>query len=113
MSKLRVPPFTNKPAWSDCAAIPSSVAKAMDTQFDVTVTAYLSSVQYGEGEAYMIGVIFGDDRKRFTDGSTICTSIIMKTEERRGYLVVHTMNSCYVICDWAASNGKENLGFVH
>ncbi|MNJ54653.1 hypothetical protein D3C77_501040 [compost metagenome] len=113
MSKPRAPLSTDKPVKSYPAAIPSGVAKAMDTQFDLAVSAYLSSVQYGEGEVYLTGVIFGDDRKRFADGTTIFTSIIMGSEEQQGYLIIHTLNSSYVICDWAGSEAKQNLCFIH
>lgn len=85
----------------------------MDTQFDVAVTAYLSSAQYGEGEVYLTGIIFGDERKRFADGSTICTSIVIGSQELQGYLVVHTLNSSYVICDWAGDEARKNLSFIH
>ncbi len=112
MSKPRAP-LTDKPVTSYPAAISSGVAKAMDTQFDLAVTAYLSSAQYMEGEVCLTGVIFGDDRKRFADGTTIFTSMIIRSQELQGYLVVHTLNSSYVICDWAGDDARENLSFIH
>lgn len=113
MSKPRAPLSTDKPVTSYPAAIPSRVAKAMGTQFDVAVTAYLSSAQYGEGDVYLTGIVFGDDRQRFADGTAIFTSIIIGSQELQGYLVVHTLNSSYVVCDWAGSEARKNVSYIH
>lgn len=85
---------------------PCGVLKAMGVQFEVAVTAYLASAQYGEGEAYLTGLIFGDERKRFDDGTAIFTSIILGSQEVQGYLIVHTLSSSYVVCEWAEDEAK-------
>lgn len=113
MSKLIAPLTSYKTQESNPASIPSGVLKAMQIQFELPVTAYLTSVQYGEGEVYLTGIIFGDERKRFANGTTIFTSVIMGTQEVEGYLVVHTLNSSYVICDWAGDEAKKNVNFIH
>lgn len=37
----------------------------------------------------------------------ICTSFIMGTREMQGYVVVQTLNSRYVVCDWAGDGGRR------
>lgn len=86
--------------------IPSAVLRAMGVQFEMAVTAYLASAQYGEGEAYLTGLIYGDERKRFDNGTAIFTSIILGSQEAQGYLIVHTLSSSYVVCEWAEDETK-------
>lgn len=101
------PSLSHRPHESNPAPMPSGVLEAMEIQFGLAVTAYLTSVQYGEGEVYLTGIIFGDERKRFVNGTKIFTSIILGTQEIQGYLVVHTLSSSYVVCEWAEDKAKE------
>jgi len=107
MSKPRDPLSTYMPQENYPASIPSEVVKAMQIQFDLNVTAYLTSVQYGEGEVYLKGIIFGDKRQRFVNGTAIFTSPIISVHELQGYLFAHTLNSSYVICDWAGAGAEK------
>lgn len=59
------------------SAIPTSVTKAMQAELGLEITGYLSSVEYGPGERFLRGVVFGDREKRFDDGEPIRTSVIM------------------------------------
>lgn len=88
------------------SAVPRSVAAARAIQFGFDVTAYLSFVEYGPGELSLIGLVFGDRGRRFDDGDRIRTSIIMRSEEIQGYLVVQTLSSLYVVCDWAGYSAR-------
>lgn len=101
----RVPLSSYKAAEVSPAAIPTSVARAM-AAVSTEVTAYLSSVEYAVGELSLKGVVFGDREKRFNDGDAICTSIIRGSLEVNGYLVVRTLNSSYVVCDWAGEGAR-------
>jgi len=113
MTKLRAPLSSHLAV--DCvpATMPSSVLKAMQTEFELVITAYLSSASYGEEELYLKGVVFGDREKRFDDGDSICTAIIMGIQEIQGYVVVQTLNSRYVVCDWAGDGGRGSSKATH
>ncbi|WPU59759.1 hypothetical protein [Pseudomonas asiatica] len=106
MGDLVDPSLNHKPQESNPVPTPCGVLKAMGVQFEVAVTAYLASAQYGEGEAYLTGLIFGDERKRFDDGTAIFTSIILGSQEVQGYLIVHTLSSSYVVCEWTEDEAK-------
>ena len=93
--------------------MPSSVLKAMQPEFELAITAYLSSASYGEGELYLKGVVFGDREKRFDDGDFICTSTIMGIQEMQGYVVVQTLNSRYAVCDWAGDGNRGSSKATH
>ncbi|WEK31558.1 MAG: hypothetical protein P0Y58_05000 [Candidatus Pseudomonas phytovorans] len=107
MARNRVPLSTRPVDEASGATMPSSVVKAMQVPFDLEVTAYLSSVQYGPGELYLQGVIFNDREQRFEDGASIRTSIIMAAQEIHGFFVVRTLSSLYVVCDWAGDAARE------
>ncbi|WP_230090905.1 hypothetical protein [Pseudomonas sp. BIGb0427] len=113
MRKLRAPLSSHRAIESVPATMPSSVLKAMQIEFELAITAYLSSASYGEGEIYLRGVVFGDREKRFDDGDPICTSFIMGTREMQGYVVVQTLNSRYVVCDWAGDGGRGSSKAAH
>ncbi len=100
MGKKRVTLSTCKVDQNHAVTWPSSVAKAKQTDFGVPVTAYISAAAYGAGDMYLEGVVFGDREGRFDDGDTIRTSIIMSSETIGGFLVVQTLSSLHVVCDF-------------
>lgn len=100
MSKKRVPLSTCNADPNLAATLPTSVVKAMQADFGVPVTAYISAAAYGPGDIYLEGVVFNDRGGRFDDGDTIRTSIIMDSGIVDGYLVVRTLSSTYVVSDW-------------
>ncbi|MNO43449.1 hypothetical protein D3C76_336710 [compost metagenome] len=102
----RAPLSTLKIVDESPAAVPSAVARAMKVDFDFEITAYLTSVEYVQGEQFIKGHVFGDREKRFDDGNRIRTSIITSFQEAQGYLVAYTLNSRYVICDWAGEGTR-------
>lgn len=106
MVKRRAPLSTSKIVHVSPSAIPSTVAKATQIEFDWEVTAYLSSVEYAPYELFLRGVVFGDRERRFDDGDPIRTSNIVTYEEFLGYVVARTLNSTYVVCDWAADGAR-------
>ncbi|AIB44635.1 hypothetical protein [Pseudomonas lurida] len=79
--------------------IPKIVAKAMQVDFDAQISGYLiCAIPDPQG---MIGVIYVDDRGRFANGSSIRTSRVVASSIIKGYVVVETLNSLYVICSWS------------
>ncbi|WP_422422197.1 hypothetical protein [Pseudomonas sp. GZD-222] len=113
MVKRSVPLATHKPVDTPPSAIPKSVSKAMQAELNLEITGYLSSVEYGPGERFLRGVVFGDREKRFDDGEPIRTSVIMTSQEIQGYLVVQTLNSLYVVCDWAGDGARGCSKALH
>lgn len=113
MVKRRAPLSTSKIVDVSPSAMPSTVAKAMQIDFDLEVTAYLSSVEYGPHELFLRGVVFGDRERRFDDGDPIRTSNIVTYEELQGYVVARTLNSTYVVCDWAAAGARGGSTAQH
>ncbi|MFJ4066175.1 hypothetical protein ACIPW4_12845 [Pseudomonas sp. NPDC089996] len=109
----RAPLSTSKVVDVSPSAMPSTVAKAMQIDFDLEVTAYLSSVEYGPHELFLRGVVFGDRERRFDDGDPIRTSNIVSYEELQGYVIACTLNSVYVICDWAADGARGGSKAQH
>lgn len=95
------------------SAMPSTVARAMQMEFELEITAYLSSVEYGPHELFLRGVVFGDRERRFDDGDPIRTSNVVTYEEILGYVVARTLNSTYVVCDWAAGGGRGGSKAQH
>lgn len=93
--------------------LPSGVVNAMQSSWDFEITAYLTNVQYGSKELYLQGIIYGDRDKRFEDGSTIQTSIIIDTQQSQDYLVVRTLSSLYIVCEWAGDSARENSRIKH
>jgi hypothetical protein len=106
MVRRRTPLSSSKIVDTPLAAMPSSVIKAMQIDFGWEVTAFLSSVEYGNGELFLQGIVFRDREKRFDDGNRIRTSFIMASEQIQGYLVVQTLSSRYVVCDWAGHDAR-------
>lgn len=113
MVKRRAPLATSKIVDVSPSAMPSTVAKAMQIEFDLEVTAYLSSVEYGPHELFLRGVVFGDRERRFNDGNSIRTSNIVAYGELQGYVIACTLNSTYVVCDWAAGGGRGGSKAQH
>ncbi len=113
MVRRRTPLSSSKIVDTPLAAMPSSVTKAMQIDFGWEITAFLSSVEYGSGELFLKGIVFCDREKRFDDGDPIRTSLIMASEEIHGYLVVQTLSSRYVVCDWASHDARENSSVKH
>ncbi|WP_236193692.1 hypothetical protein [Pseudomonas faucium] len=113
MIKRRAPLSTTKIADVSPSAMPSSIAKAMQVEFELEITAYLSSVEYGPHELFLRGVVFGDRERRFDDGDPIRTSNIVSYEELQGYVVARTLNSTYVVCDWAAEGARGGSKAQH
>ncbi|KTB88297.1 hypothetical protein AO069_06555 [Pseudomonas syringae pv. syringae PD2774] len=80
-------------------SIPSSVLDAMDKDFGEGITAFLCAVQL---DGFSVnGIIFGDRTGRFRDGATVRTSTVIGAEMVSGYVVLETLNSRYVICDFS------------
>ncbi len=91
--------------------IPAKVAAAMKIEFGFRVTGYLvCAVREGLG---MIGVVYGDEKGRFANGHSIRTSAVLDAEVIQGYVVVQTLNSLYVICDWATAQSGPRFTGVH
>lgn len=113
MVKRRAPLSTSKIVNVSPSALPITVAKAMQIGFDLEVTAFLSSVEYGAHDLFLRGIVFGDRERRFDDGDPIRTSNIVTYEEHQGYVVARTLNSTYVVCDWAAGGGRGGSKAQH
>ncbi|ANI32590.1 MULTISPECIES: hypothetical protein [Pseudomonas] len=113
MIKRRAPLSTSKTVNVSPSAMPRTVAKAMRVEFEREVTAYLSSVEYGPHELFLRGVVFGDRERRFDDGDSIRTSNIVTYEDFQGYVVARTLNSTYVVCDWAADGARGGTKAQH
>ncbi|MEC4025468.1 MULTISPECIES: hypothetical protein [Pseudomonas putida group] len=113
MVKRRAPLSTYKIVDVSPSAMPSTVAKAMQIRFELEITAYLSSVEYGPHELFLRGMVFGDRERRFEDGDPIRTSNIVTYEDLQGYVVARTLNSTYLICDWAADGGRGGSKAQH
>lgn len=113
MVRRRTPLSSSKIVDTPLAAMPSSVKKAMQIDFGWEITAYLSSVEYGTGELFLEGIVFHDREKRFDDGDPIRTSIIMGSDQIHGYLIVQTLSSRYVVCDWAGDGARGSSKAQH
>ena len=79
--------------------IPSAVADAMKVDFGIAVTAYLCCTAFTGYCA--IGLVFSDRFGRFDDGDGICTSNVLSMTMIKGYAVLETLNSWYVVITWA------------
>lgn len=85
----------------DCF-IPLSVLDAMDKNFGEGITAFLCAVLL---DGFSVnGIIFGDRTGRFRDGASIRTSTVIGAEMVSGYVVLETLNSRYVICDFSPAS---------
>lgn len=107
MSKKRALLSTCNADQNPAATLPTSVVKAMQADFGMPVTAFISAAAYGPGNIYLEGVVFGDRAGRFDDGDTIRTSIIMNSIVIKGFFVVQTLSSLYVVCDWLGGKFSE------
>lgn len=96
MVKSRVPLSSCPVEETPAITIPSSVAKAKQRSFGVEITGFLSSVRYGAGELSLKGIVFGDRERRFEDGSSIITSIVLDSQELHGFLVVQKIGRAHV-----------------
>lgn len=112
MAKARPPLSTVRVTETVPSAIPNTVASAMQLVTE-EITAYLSSVEYVAGELFLKGIVFGDRKRRFNDGDRVCTSTIVTYEEHQGYQVARTLNSTYVVCDWAAEGARGGSKSLH
>lgn len=88
----------------DQVSTPAMVLDAMATDFGVAINGYLICAA-AEGVT-LIGIVFGDNKRRFKNGHSIRTSAVMGQQVIHGYVIVDTLNSRYVVCDWA----QEGLG---
>lgn len=113
MIKKRAPLSTHHASDDPPVVMPRTVLKATEINFGFPITAYLSAAAFGAGEFYIEGVVFTDSCRRFDDGARIRTSIIMSSQTVEGYLVVQTLSSTYVICDWAGVDATDQTGFKH
>ncbi|MEW4948625.1 hypothetical protein [Pseudomonas asiatica] len=107
MTKKRAPLSTCPVDPKVAVTLPTSVVKAMRTEFGVPITAFISAAAYGAGNMYLEGVVFADRGGRFDDGDTIRTSIILNSEAVDGFLVVQTLSSIYVVADWLGGTFSE------
>lgn len=107
MPKKRVPLSTRHIDQDGAAALPTSVVKAMEVNFGMPVTAYISAAAYGAGDMYLEGLVYADRESRFDDGDIIRTSIILDSTTVEGFLVVRTLSSLYVVCDWRGGRVSE------
>lgn len=93
-------------------SIPAMVLDAMATDFGVAITGYLICAA-AEGVT-LIGIVFGDNRGRFKNGHSIRTSVVTGRQVIQGHVIVETLNSRYVICNWApAEHGPRFTGVHH
>jgi hypothetical protein len=88
----------------DPASIPATVLNAMTIDFRVPISGYLICAE-AEGVA-LIGIVFGDNKGRFRNGHSIRTSVVLERQVIHGHVIVETLNSRYVVCDWS----QEGLG---
>lgn len=113
MIKKRAPLSTRHAVDDPPVTVPRIVLKAMEINFKFPITAYLSAAVFGAGELYIEGFVFKDSGRRFDDGAMIRTSIIMSSHIVEGFLVVQTLSSTYVICDWAGVDATAQTRFKH
>jgi len=107
MAEKRAPLSTRHVDQDAPASVPKTVAKAMKIDFGVPVTAYISAAAYGSGDIFLEGLVFADRECRFDDGDIIRTSIILDSRTVEGFLVVRTLSSLYVVCDWRGGRVSE------
>ncbi|MDC6379916.1 hypothetical protein BW687_006965 [Pseudomonas graminis] len=92
-------------------SIPARVRNAMATDFGVAITGYL--ICAAAERMTLIGIVFGDNRGRFKNGHSIRTSVVMERKLIHGYVIVETLNSRYVICDWSPADHGPRFNGVH
>jgi hypothetical protein len=97
---------------TEMLAMPNAVVEAMNIDFGLPVTAYLCNVVL-EGQVAM-GNVFVDRFRRFNHGNGIHTSNILSKPGVKGYVLLETLNSVYVVCTWAGDGfGPRFSGRVH
>jgi len=107
MAKNRVPLSSCLATDRPSVTLPGNVVKAMQIPFEIEVTALLWSVRLEPGELSPEGTIFGDREQRFEDGASTVTPLVLSSQELQGFLVVHTLRSVYVVCDWSRSSANR------
>lgn len=96
----------------DPVLMPTNVVSAMKQDFPVAITGYLTCA--ATEAVCLIGIVFGDTSGRFVNGHSIRTSFVLERQLIHGYVIVKTLNSRYVICDWApAEHGPLFTGVRH
>jgi hypothetical protein len=97
---------------TEMLAMPTAVVEAMNIDFGPPVTAYLCNVVL-EGQV-ALGNVFVDRFRRFNHGNGIHTSTILNTSFAKGYVLLQTLNSLYVVCTWSGDGfGPRFSGRVH
>lgn len=97
---------------TEILAKPNAVVEAMNIDFGMPVTAYLCNVVL-EGRV-ALGNVFSDRYSRFNHGNGIHTSTIVNTSFAKGYVLLETLNSVYVVCTWSGDgHGPRFSGRVH
>lgn len=82
--------------------IPNGVKKAMALKFAMPITGFLCCVEFELAINCFVGIVYGESRGRFRDGTTIWTSEVIKRSLVHDYWLVETIGgSRYIICDWA------------
>jgi hypothetical protein len=97
---------------TEILAMPNAVVEAMSIDFGRPVTAYLCNVVF-EGRV-ALGNVFVDRFRRFNHGNGIHTSTILSKSTIKGYVLLETLNSVYVVCSWSGDGfGPRFSGRVH
>lgn len=95
----------------DPVLVPTNVLTAMKKDFCVPITGYLTCAA-AEGTC-LVGIVFGDNTGRFANGHSIRTSVVLERQLMHGYVIVETLNSRYVICDWSPAELGPRFNGVH
>jgi hypothetical protein len=97
---------------TEILAMPNAIIEAMNIDFGRLVTAYLCNVILEGRVAF--GNVFADRFRRFNHGNGIHTSNILSKPVVKGYVLLETLNSVYVVCTWAGDGfGPRFSGRVH
>jgi len=94
------------------SGIPIAISAAQEIDFEMPITGFLCRVQLLA--PFLVGMVFGDQRERFKDGTTIRTSPIARAFMHKGYPLCETFGgSRYVICHWldetAEATGQHSI----
>ncbi len=103
------------PVETKAVGMPASVQRAINTNFKVPITGYLSCVISDAAIGCLVGIVFRESRGRFEDGATIRTSTLISCTDHGGYKLFETIGgSRYVVCDWALEGGSPRFeGVLH